>query len=284
MRAAESGDAGAVKAIWKECFHDDDAYIDLFLNKCRGFEKCLLCEADGVPVSMLHLLPQLLQLDGRRRKAQYVFAAATLSPYRKKGRMGELLQAASIEARRTGCDFTILMPASSTLYDFYHKFGFRTAFSIKSATFTRQNLQRLTVGGQVLCPGEYDSLKMDALRAEIFRSAVLWGPNASDYVSAEWRYGGGQILVFNRGFVFYIRKGDRVCVKEFCAEGNLQKDMLATLLAVDDSGRFEFSLYPGETFFRTGRVRQAGMIRPETEEGTRFLSGAGEIYINMMLD
>lgn len=184
VRLAESSDIGAVRYIWKECFHDDDSYIDLFLKKCSGFETCLLNEYAGEPVSMLHLLPQVLQRDGRQYKAQYIFAAATLPEFRNRGLMAELLRAASDEGRKNQCDYTILMPASSELYAFYQKFGFEIAFSIKSASFTRPNLERLAEGGRVLNPVDCDNAKIVALREKIFRNAVLWSKDASDYVSS----------------------------------------------------------------------------------------------------
>lgn len=284
VRLADSGDAEAVRHIWKECFHDTDGYIDLFFQKCGGFEKCLVNETDGEPVSMLHLLPQTLQQQGQKKKAQYIYAAATLPAHRGRGLMAELLRAASREGRKGRCEYTILMPATSELYAFYQKFGFETAFSIKSASFTRPKLERLAARGRVLEPLQNDSDRIVALRERIFQNAVLWSREASDYVSAEWVYGGGEILTFENGFLFFIQKKDRLCVKEFCGEDGCRRDMLATLLSRCGCERFEFSLYPDEDFFTVGRVRKAGMIKQEIKTGLSAGEWERPVYINMMLD
>ncbi len=69
-----------------------------------------------------------LKLDKRMQKAGYIFGAAVLPEYRRRGIMARLLQQAQAHMRRDGDKYAFLIPATAALFGYYEKFGYRPFF------------------------------------------------------------------------------------------------------------------------------------------------------------
>ena len=91
IRFAESRDREAVASIWRECFGDEGYYIDFFLNNLFKPERCLIYDYEGTPAAMLHLLPINLIDQAATFKTQYIYAAATLPVFQRRGLMAKLI-------------------------------------------------------------------------------------------------------------------------------------------------------------------------------------------------
>ncbi len=112
-------------ALWKEAFGDSEEYINFFfdnhscvcLTQCDNNELC----------SMLFLI------DGELNniKGCYLFAACTFKNRRGKGYMPMLLERAKKYAEEQGKGFIALVPAENWLFDYYGKFGYKTAFYVQ---------------------------------------------------------------------------------------------------------------------------------------------------------
>ncbi len=119
-RVAFTEDLPALHAIWRAAFPADTAeQRDLFFDAVPP-DRCLIAEADGVPVSMVYSLPAAL---GERR-LQYIYAAATLPEYRGRGIFAELLRYALKAAESAGCVGSFLHPAEPSLTAYYARFGY----------------------------------------------------------------------------------------------------------------------------------------------------------------
>ena len=116
----------AVK-LWREAFHDDEAYIRFFLSHHEG--AAVLTESiNGSLVSALYLLEGAVVVDSVPCQARYLFAAATFRAHRGRGHMARLLQKAQDCCAGNGDSYIALVPASPALFDYYARFGYRTAF------------------------------------------------------------------------------------------------------------------------------------------------------------
>lgn len=116
---------------------DDKAFAEDFLN--RYFEKdCRFIVKDGRLVSMLFLLDASLQNGEKQTKGKYLYAAATLPEYRGQGLMAELIEEAKAETAEKG-DFLLTKPASGSLFDYYARFGFKTAVFCEDKRVTLRN-------------------------------------------------------------------------------------------------------------------------------------------------
>lgn len=113
-------------SLWKEAFGDSEEYINFFLDTHKGCTFVPLTDY-GVLVSALYLIDGVLDdVDGF-----YLFAAATFKAHRSKGYMARLLQLAEEKAKEKNKSFIALVPAEKSLFDYYSRFGYKTAFYAK---------------------------------------------------------------------------------------------------------------------------------------------------------
>lgn len=102
--------------IWKECFGDSDQYMEYYFTEKLRDNTIYMLEEDGQVVSMLHLNPYEMMVEGVKQTANYIVGVATLEEYRKRGYMGQLLRAAMKDMYDDGQLFTYLMPAAYAIY------------------------------------------------------------------------------------------------------------------------------------------------------------------------
>ncbi len=115
----------AVK-LWQEAFGDSEEYIDFFHSAHDSCVCLMLTDGDEL-TSALYLIDG--ELCGQ--KGYYLFAAATLKNFRGRGYMATLLKKAESIAKDNGKSFIALVPAEGTLFDYYSRFGYKTAFYAK---------------------------------------------------------------------------------------------------------------------------------------------------------
>lgn len=123
---------GAVK-LWNEAFGDSEEYIDFF-HSAHGSCVCLMLTEGDELASALYLIDG--ELCGQR--GYYLFAAATFKKFRGRGYMASLLKKAEDFAKENGKSFIALVPAESTLFDYYSRFGYKTAFYAKKQPLTNE--------------------------------------------------------------------------------------------------------------------------------------------------
>lgn len=110
-------------SLWHEAFGDSEDYIRFFHGTHSSCYCLMLTESDEL-VSALYLI------DGElcSQQGYYLFAAATFKKFRGKGYMAKLLKKAESYAKQNGKSFIALVPAEPTLFDYYSRFGYKTAF------------------------------------------------------------------------------------------------------------------------------------------------------------
>lgn len=105
-----------VKRLWKECFGDPDEYMEFYFDwKVRDNEMFGIYE-DHRLVSMLHLNPYLISMNGRDFRSYYIVGVATDENYRKRGLMRKVLNESLKIMYQRKIPFTYLMPASEAIY------------------------------------------------------------------------------------------------------------------------------------------------------------------------
>ena len=116
LRTALPQDEPALRENWRECFGDEDAYLDFFFSRRFVPEDTPVVESDGKVVSQLFLLPAALCAGAQRFPAYYLFAAATHPAYRGRGLMRTLLGEAERLSRIRGQFAVVLLPGEESLY------------------------------------------------------------------------------------------------------------------------------------------------------------------------
>ncbi len=113
------------KALWKEAFHDTDAFIDwYFANKVLDGNS--LCMFDGGKlISIVHMIPYTIRMQGKPVNSAFIAGVATALNRRGEGLMRTMLLESLKLLQSRGIFMTHLYPFSHT---FYENFGW-TAYT-----------------------------------------------------------------------------------------------------------------------------------------------------------
>lgn len=143
QRRARAEDRPALEAIWLSSFPEDTpADVAFFWNSGFRPEQAIVHTVDGRPVSMLFLLPSVLNIpDSTSLPVGYVYAAATLPDYRGRGLFSSLLKFAHKLAADAGMRACFLRPAQPSLETFYARLGYQPGFRAEIQTFSRQEIE-----------------------------------------------------------------------------------------------------------------------------------------------
>lgn len=105
------------RSLYETVFSDDTKrFVDYYYQyKTRDNRILTLWEEEKL-VSMLHLNPYVMIINGYEVKSDYIVAVATHKDYRHQGYMRLLLERALNDEADTGMPFVFLMPASESIY------------------------------------------------------------------------------------------------------------------------------------------------------------------------
>lgn len=279
IRHAYPEDREAIFNIWRACFGDKKEYIDFFLDNSFDPDRCLVWDDNGHAVAMLHLRTADYASDNAKlngRPVMYIYAAATLPEYQRRGIMAKLIAAANDEAAAQGCIFTFLLPAKDSLYQYYAKLGYITAFSIKRALLSKNELSKFK--SKQINPDNIGALEK---RREHFLPSIQWRKQELSYALKEWSFVGGETVHFRGGYVMARKKDDDVVeVKEACGRF---EDVAAVLLDKCDSLKYGFLLAPYADYPFPTITDKYGMIKPIAIPDDCDIIRE-KPYVNLMLD
>lgn len=105
------------RALYEEVFVEDSVrFVDFYYTHKTRENQVLALERDGMLVSMLHLNPYRMIVNGYETPANYIVAVATKEECRHQGYMRLLLEKALKDMGDQRMPFTFLMPASEKIY------------------------------------------------------------------------------------------------------------------------------------------------------------------------
>ena len=116
------------KRLWDICFNDDQDFTDLYFRERYSDKVTIGINKDDKMVSVMQLLPYPMTFHGQSINTNYISGACTDPDYRGKGYMNELIVKAMKRMKEQGVWLTTLIPASDSLFDFYERTNFVTAF------------------------------------------------------------------------------------------------------------------------------------------------------------
>lgn len=254
------GMQGQLAELWGAVFGDGKREVALFFRNAWRPENTLAVREDGRIVSALHMLPCRMLLSGRTVQAHYIYAAATLPDFRGRGYMAQLLHLAGEYGQRRGDCASVLLPASASLYDFYHKFGYRTVFGVREAILSREELlhQEPAAAGRIVLTGR-DCAQLRNNGLCHMNGSILWDARSVQFAlwtQQRWKRG----TAFSRnGYCLYDETG----VQELMAPPEALLPLLRQA-AADGTGPelrvrlpVNSPLLPGQ-----GKIVPHGMMRP----------------------
>ena len=129
IRCAGREDLPQLTALWGVCFGDSEEEIGAFWKLLSGKARVFCAREGKSVVSMACALPvQLVDAQGESHPAAYLYAVGTAPAYRRRGLSAQVLSFAEDDLRKSGAEYALLVPSSPSLFEFYQKLGYRTAF------------------------------------------------------------------------------------------------------------------------------------------------------------
>lgn len=113
-----------VRALWKLCFGDTDAFMRLYFSDKYKPEYNSFLEKDGLVVAALQRLPYRMNFCGGVVPVGYISGACTRPENRGRGLMAALLAMAHRQMLADGQLFSVLIPAGVSLSGYYRRFGY----------------------------------------------------------------------------------------------------------------------------------------------------------------
>ena len=167
IRPALPEELPQLKDLWRKCFGDPSAYVDIFFQRFCSLDQVLVVDDEGEVDSMAAMLPGALALpDGQEIPVGYVYALAT-NPYMQgKGHARQLLKYADEFLRQRGDKAMVLVPASPSLHRFFETVGMDECFATRKVEFLTSALTGDTGGGVMtpISPQEYNQIRESYLK------------------------------------------------------------------------------------------------------------------------
>lgn len=278
----EYGMQGQLAELWRTVFGDGKREVALFFRNAWRPENTLAVRENGRIVSALHILPCRMLLSGRTVQAHYIYAAATLPEFRGRGYMAQLLYLAGQYGQRRGDYASVLLPASASLYDFYHKFGYRTVFGVRENVLSREELlhQEPAAAGRIVLTGrDCAQLRNDCLH--YMNGSILWDAQSVQFAlwtQQCWKRG----IAFTRnGYCLYDETG----VQELIAQPKSLLPLLRQAAAGCTSSELTVRLPVNSPLLSgQGKVVPHGMMRPLAPAAIADFPVDGTPYLGLTME
>ena len=270
IRFANDNDIPSLKNIWKACFDDTDLYIKSYYINRPLNTLALVWEGDGRIVSSLDLIPISLKVKSIEYNALYIYAAATLPEYQKRGIMHKLIDEAARWGLGNGYHFLSLIPQTESLISFYQNQGFSLPVYRDLSSISRTDVGEYE---KVYCCSEENFQNKKQEYEKNFLNIVSHDTSFCSCLYRQTLAGGGNVLsVGSRYAICYLSKDKKLFIQEISSSYD-------TLIS-DVSTICRYYNTDSATVARKGDNTLYGLFRPLIS----FEGDLSDVYMNTMLD
>jgi|WetSurMetagenome_2_1015567.scaffolds.fasta_scaffold325293_1 hypothetical protein len=225
IREASEQDIPQLKQLFKVCFGDTDAFLDLFFTEYFPNTTCMVAIRDERIASMLFLCPAKMMDEDSLRLLYYVYACGTLPEYRQLGIMDQLLQISHAFAKQQDAWGLLLVPANEHLSTYYGRLGFVPfSYSVKEKMTPVVYDEEM----EIVKTCELSLRQVVYIRNRQFKShyQVRWSQKHIAFTIAMLQQQGGGYfgLQWNNGrkdYLLYEKRKGELIVRETSVEENL---------------------------------------------------------------
>lgn len=212
------------KELWRHCFHDPEAFIELYFRNVYKDENTLLRQDSETNSAVAHvqMLPYTLQAKKSiALPSGYISGACTIPSQRGKGIMTELMHQALEQMAKRGDKLSFLIPAEQWLVDYYERAAsYVPTYGRSRLTFNLRNSTHKKIAESII--SRYQACQGLTVRHTKEQYQV---------VGEDLRlsgYGGMQGEAGSDGLIFYLLKGQTLQIKGLTPEISL--DTLTDLM------------------------------------------------------
>lgn len=238
-------DIDQLKDLWKRCFGDVDAFIDLYFDRRYTPDNTDLVREDGRIVAQLQRIAYPLYYKGMTIGGDYISGVCTDEAVRNRGIMSRLLATTHRRSFECGQLFTFLIPAEEWLKSYYARFGYAVCFYSHIRTLStegfemRKELPRLQMDSLSLTDIPSDEV-FDFFHAQLKKRevAVLHPLDDLMVIMADLALAGGSVWVGRRDgaivcLAFAVMHEGKLMLKELLSvDARMEESMVGELIAL----------------------------------------------------
>lgn len=275
-----------ITKVMMACFGDPIWVLRFFFKERFDMNNCYVCAVDGKIVSVLHALKSKIKVGRETLNAVYIYGACTLSEYRSRGYMTNLLKFANDAYAKMGYECSFLVPESDKLIRFYSGLGYKNFFKIKRIEFTRKEMMELCGFedsdfkdlnlGSVLT-----SYQMENLRREVYENqcGVIYSEKDIDFAGKLYEFfssGGIVSTSYGYGICGFISTGE-LKIRDFTCKFSGTTNLLRKIYSrFPGQQRYTIETSPSNAFFKDlGECYNYGMIFPLSELSSELIEIQG---------
>ncbi len=241
-----------VRDLWRTCFEDSEAFIDLYFSLRYNEEINRMIVKEGRVVSALQAIPYPMTCYGKTVEMAYISGACTHPDYRERGVMRQLLKESHRRMYEEGVEISTLIPAEEWLKGYYAKSGYITSFYYGQSNVSSSSLGFDTSYKVEVCTGmEEDVIAYFQKKMGERRTCVQHTLEDYKVILADWHLGKGMVLAAYRngklvGIAFCVEENNDAYVKEALYETQMARDMLfRKVLSLYSMNSLEY-MYPSD--------------------------------------
>ncbi len=129
-----------VKHLWRLCFNDSEAFIDLYFRLRYRDDINVCIRQDDKVVAALQMIPYPMMCMGEVIPTSYISGACTHPDYREQGLMRRLLTDTHRRMAEQGALLSTLIPAEEWLFGYYAKSGYAPVFAYEEKSMPVEEL------------------------------------------------------------------------------------------------------------------------------------------------
>lgn len=278
--------------LWRDCFHDDEAFMDLYFSQVARPENTFWLERDEKLACVMQALTCEVTNGNNRWRAAYLSGIATRPEYRKQGLATTLLKQVHELMADRGVAVSMLIPASEELAEYYAKDAGYTLLT--HVTDERLNLSEVSLGSHV----KLQSVSTPQALQEAYAQCQPAEGCRINHTAAQlevamksWQLGKGQVWALRSEetgdcqALAFCRRTQNGCVRVADCMGlndDSRQQLLARLARLYHPERLELKKQQKAELGQGRPFAMARVLRPDLlKEGVSALSG---LRLNLMLD
>lgn len=220
-----------IKNLCVVCFDMEIEEVDyVFEHKYISTDICYAIEDEDKICCMLFTVPCNITIDGEVKKGHYIYGACTLPEYRHRGLMHRLIDYANKQTTEKGDEFSVLLPASKALYDFYGDMGYRALLTAQNELITTESLPDLH--SDVAYKNDISITEMDKLRKKLcskYAGSAIYNKEILSYAVSYAKECRGGAVQCEAGYIIYAYDDSKLIVIELMCDIEKLSTMLGVL-------------------------------------------------------
>ena len=282
IRLSDNNDLKGIISLWQEAFGDSESDILFFLNSHYNPENTVVYEYNNEIASVLFLIEGNMHIKNVDYPSYYLYAACTLKKYRGKGLMSEMLDFAKKIAISRNCFFIALKPAEKSLFDYYSRFGYKTAFKKKTVY-----ISKLFDNGINKIPLQNSDAINVEIRDSFFENTdyFKWDKPSFDFAVEHHKFYGGKVFGGCNGYILYSVIDGVLTVKENTFP-ELEFINVIKNIALEkniSSVQADSSFYSLNENFKS-EIIDSGMLIPLCPKAESLIKTLDNAYLSLTLD